>query len=67
MIGIPSSVGDTALEDKVCQVYHEIGVEVAKRDIQSFHRLKKDKSQMVVKFSNSEDSLEILRKKNTVA
>ena len=57
MVGIPSSVGN-----KVCQ-FREIGVEVDDRDTQSCHRLKKDKSQTIVKLSSMKDFLVILRKK----
>ena len=35
MVGIPSSIGDTALKDNVCQVFREICVKVAERDIQN--------------------------------
>ena len=41
--GIDSSVGDTALEDKVCQICCEIGVKVGENDIQSTYQLKKGK------------------------
>ena len=33
VVGIPSSVGDTALQGKVCQLLRETGVEVAERDM----------------------------------
>ena len=63
VVGIPSSVGDTTLEKKICQVFLGIGVEVGEKDMQSCHRLKKNKSQTIVKLSNRSDSLEILRRK----
>ena len=43
VVGIPSSVGDTGLEDKACQVFHGTGAEVGKRDIHFDDRLRKDK------------------------
>ena len=59
MVGIHASIGDTTLEDKVCQVFRAIRVEVG----EGYHRVKKDKSRTIVKFSNRKDSLEILQKK----
>ena len=41
VVGIPFSVGDTGLEDKACQVFRGIGVEVGKRDIHFDDRIKK--------------------------
>ena len=35
MGGIPSTVGDTTLDGKVCQVLRETGIEVSERDIPS--------------------------------
>ena len=35
VVGIPSSIDDTALEDKVCELFCEIWVKVAERDIQN--------------------------------
>ena len=63
VVDIPSSVGDIALGDKVCQVFHENGVDVGERDIPSCRRFKKAKSQTIVKFSNRKDSLKALGKK----
>ena len=40
VVGIPMSVRDNVLEQKVCDVIHEIGVDICDRDIQACHRLK---------------------------
>ena len=58
VVCIPSSVGETVLEDKVCQVF-----DVDERDMQSCHPLKEDKYRTIVKFSNMKDSLQIVQKK----
>ena len=55
LICIPSSVDDTALEDKVCWVFREIGIKVGERDIKSCHRLKEENFQTIVKFNNRKD------------
>ena len=56
------SVRDNVLEQKVCDVIQEIGVDICDRDIQTCHRLK-DKDRAIVKFTNRKDCLQILRVK----
>ena len=60
VVGIPTSVKD-ALEDKVLNVFREIGVEIGQRDIQACHRV--ESSRTIVKFSNRKDCLQILKVK----
>ena len=40
VVGIPMSVRDNALEQKICDVFQEIGVDICDHDIQACHRLK---------------------------
>ena len=61
VVGIPTSVKDDALEDKMLNVFWEYGVEIGQRDIQACHRMKNN--QTVVKFSSKKDYLQILRVK----
>ena len=56
------SVRDNVLEEKVCDVFQEIGVDTCDCDIQACHRLK-DKDKTIVKFTNRKDCLRILRVK----
>ena len=62
VVGIPMSVRDNVLEQKVWDVIQEIGVDICDRDIEACHRLK-DKYQTIVKFTNRKDCLRILRVK----
>ena len=62
MVGIPMSVRENIVEQKVCDVLQEIGVDICDRDIQASHRLK-DKDRTIVKFTNRKDCLRILRVK----
>ena len=62
VVGIPMSVRDNVLDQKVCNVFQEIDVDVCGRDIQVCHRLK-DKERAIVKFTNRKDCLRILRVK----
>ena len=59
MVGVPISVRDNVLEQKVCDIIQEIGVDICDRDIQACHRLK-DKDQTIVKFNSRKDCLRIL-------
>ena len=61
-VGIPMSVRDNVLEQTVCDVIQEIGVDIYDRDIQACHRLK-DKDRVIVKFTNRKDCLQILKVK----
>ena len=56
------SVRDNVLEQKVCDLIQEIGLDICDRDIQACHRLK-EKGRTIVKFTNRKDCLRILRVK----
>ena len=62
VIGIASSIRDKDLEDKVRNIFGEIGVNVNERDIQACHRLR-EKDRTIVKFVNRRDCTNILRVK----
>ena len=62
VIRIPSSIRDQDLEDKVQNIFGEIGVNINERDIQVCHRLR-EKDRTVVKFVNWKDCTNILRVK----
>ena len=56
------SVRDNVLEQKICDMFQEIGVDICGRDIQACHCLN-DKDRTIVKFTNRKDCLQILRVK----
>ena len=60
VVEIPMSVRDNVLEQKVCDVIQEIGVDICDRHIQVCHRLK-DRDRRIVKITNRKDCLRILR------
>ena len=62
VVGISISIRENVVEQKVCDVLQEIGVDICDRDIQACHRLK-DKDRTIVKFTNRKDCLRILRVK----
>ena len=47
--GIPASIPQQNLEEKVCQIFEAIGVSVDKNDIYDCHRLR-NKEQTIFKF-----------------
>ena len=53
---------ENVLDQKVCDVIQEIGLDICNRDILTCHRLK-DKDRTIVKFTNGKDCLQILRVK----
>ena len=56
------SVWGKILEQKICDVFQEIGEDRCDRDIQACHRLK-DKDRTIINFSNRKDCIRILRVK----
>ena len=60
VVGIPMSVRDNVPEQKIYDVFQEIGVDVCDRDIQACHRLK-DKDRTIVKLTNRKDCLKVER------
>ena len=62
VVGIPMSVRGNVLEQEVCDVFQEIGVDICDHDIQACHCLK-DKDRTIVKFTNRKVCLRILRVK----
>ena len=51
VVGISMFIMDNALDQKVCDLFQEIGVDICDRDIQACHCLK-DKDRTIVKFTN---------------
>ena len=51
MVGIPDSVQNNQLDDKVPTIFKTIDSEKSPRDIEACHRLKKDNNRVIVKFS----------------
>ena len=62
LVGIPMSVTDNVLEQKVCNMIQETGVDICDRDIHACHRLK-SKDRTIVKFTKRKDCLRTLRVK----
>ena len=60
VVGIPDSVQNNELEDKVLTIFKKIGSEVSPRDIEACHRLKKDNDRVIVKFSRRKDCEQIM-------
>ena len=60
--GIPQSVKNKDLEDKVINVLDKVNVKVTKNDIEACHRLR-DSRKTIVKFVNRKYSFEALKNK----
>ena len=66
MVGIPDSVQNNELEDKVPTIFRKIGSEVSPHDIEACHRLKKDNDKLIVKFSQRKDCEQIMSVKKDI-
>ena len=60
-IGIPTLIKDNVLEEKVLGIFHELGVELGQREIQTCRRIKNNIT--IVKLSNRKDYVQVLRPK----
>ena len=59
-VGIPDSVQNNELEDKVLNIFKKIASEVSPRGIEACHRLKQDNDRVIVKFSLRKDCEQII-------
>ena len=60
MVGIPNSVNNSELEDKVLTIFQKIGWELSPRDLEACHRFKKYSDRVIVKFSRHKDCEQIM-------
>ena len=63
--GIPRSVDDNSLEEKLIQVFEKVGCSIEYSNIEVCHRITKKNDRVIVKFSNRKDWQRVLSvKKN---
>ena len=60
VVGIPDSVQNNELEDKVLTVFKKIVSELSPRGIEACHRLKKDNDRVIAKFSQRKNCEQII-------
>ena len=61
--GIPSSVSDDNLENKVLKIFDKLGVPINPNNIEACHRIKKDSDRTIVKFNKRKDCQQVMRVK----
>ena len=59
--GIPMTVEDDVLKEKVCGIFHGLGLELSHRDTQTCPQVKNNRT--IIKLSNKKDCLQVLRVK----
>ena len=65
VVGIPRSVDDNILEEKVIQVFEKVGCNIDSSNIEACHRITKKNDRVIVKFSRRKDCQRMLSvKKN---
>ena len=60
VVGIPDSVQNNELEDKLVTIFKKIGSEVSPRNTEAYHRLKRNNDRVIVKFSRCKDCEQIM-------
>ena len=63
MAGIPSSISDHNLENKVLKIFDKLGVPISPNNIEACHRIKKDSDRAIVKFNKRKDCQQAMRVK----
>ena len=61
--GIPDSVSDDQLKEKVIEIFYQINAKIDKFDIEDCHRMGKSKKTTIVRFVNRKNCKAILEKK----
>ena len=65
IVGIPHSVDDNSLEEKVIQVFRKVGCNIDSSNIEVCHRISKRNDRVIVMFSRRKDCQQVLSvKKN---
>ena len=60
--GIPDSVPDNQLEEKVTEIFDQINVQINTSDIEDYHRMGKSKKMTIVCFVNRKNCKTVLEK-----
>ena len=64
VVGIPNSVNNNELEDKVLTVFQKIWCELSPRDLEVCHRLRKNSDRVIVNISRRKDCEQIMSVKD---
>ena len=65
IVGIPCTVNDNSLEEKVIQVFKKVGCNIDSSNVEKCHHITKRNDRVIVKFSRRKDCLQVLSvKKN---
>ena len=62
--GIPNSVGDNELEEKVLKVFNKLGVTVNEENVEACHRIKQGSDRLIIKLSRKKDCQQVMKVKS---
>ena len=65
VLGIPRSVGDNTLEEKVIEVFEKVGCNTDSVNIEACHRITKNNGRVIVKFSSRKDCQRVISQKES--
>ena len=63
LVGVPRSVSDGDLEEKVLKIFEKVGCPIEGNNIEACHRISKKKERIIVKFSRRKDCQNVLNAK----
>ena len=63
LVGVPGSVSDGDLEEKVLKIFEKVGCPVEGNNIEACHRISKKNERIIVKFSRRKDCQNVFNAK----
>ena len=63
LVGVPHSVSDGDLEEKVLRIIDKVGCPIKGNNIEACHRMSKKTGRIIVKFSRQKDCQNVLNEK----
>ena len=58
--GIPATIDNTQLEDKVIQVLNKVGSNISSESVEACHRISRSNDRVIIKFSRRKDCQQVL-------
>ena len=60
LVGIPSSIEQDQLEDKVVEIFNKVRCNIVKENVEACHRIGKKNDRVIIKFSKLKECLQVL-------
>ena len=60
VVGIPANISHDCLEDKVLEIFNNVGCKIKQENIEACHRINKNNDTTIIKFSKRKDCQQVL-------